>query len=312
MGRRPASFTRVAQPVRTLWQRFAFTALILAAFALMLLGKADIVVVNRLQVAAVDAVAPILDALSHPAAAVSRGIETLASLRDLQAENERLKEENGRLKQWLHVATLLETENKALKRLTHYAGPPPVSFISARVIAEAGGPFVRSALLNVGRRNGVRRGQAVVSEDGLVGTIVEVGELHARMLLVTDLNAQIPVLLGASRDPGIMVGDNSNQPRILYLPQNSIVSPGDVVISSGHGGMIPPGIAVGTISAVTESGIRVKPVVDWSHLEYVKVLDFQLEGVIPGPMDPPPFTVLAPDPEPSLVERLGVTRGKSE
>lgn len=312
MGRRPASFTRVAQPVRTLWQRFAFTALILAAFCLMLLGKADIVVVKRLQVAAVDAVAPILEVLSHPAAAVSRGVEAVVSLKDLHAENERLKEENRRLKQWQHVASLLETENKALKRLTRQVAPPPQAFISARVIAESGGPFVRSALLNVGRRNGARRGQAVVSESGLAGSIVEVGELHSRMLLVTDLNAQIPVLLGTSRDPGIMVGDNTNQPRILYLPQNSIVSPGDVVVSSGHGGMMPPGIPVGTVSSVTEAGIRVKPVVDWTHLEFVKVLDYRMEGVIPGPMDPPPFTVLAPDPAPSLVERLGVSRGKPE
>ncbi|WP_420405604.1 rod shape-determining protein MreC [Nisaea sp.] len=312
MGRRPASFSRVAQPVRTLWQRFAFTALVLAAFGLMLLGKADIVMVKRVQVAAVDAMAPILEALSHPAAAVSKGVSTVVSLRDLHAENERLREENSRLKQWQHVANLLESENKALKRLTRHVGPPPASYISARIIAEAGGAFVRSALLNVGRRNGVRRGQAVISEDGLAGTIVEVGELHARMLLITDLNAQIPVLLGAARDPGIMVGDNTNLTRVLYLPQNSVVSPGDLVISSGHGGMMPAGIPVGTVSAVTESGIRIKPVVDWTHLEFVKVVDYRMQGVIPGPMDPPPFTVLAPDPEPSLVERLGVTRGKTE
>lgn len=312
MGRRPASFSRVAQPVRTLWQRFAFTALVLAAFGLMLLGKADIVVVKRLQIAAVDAVAPILDALSHPAAAVSKGVETVISLRDLHAENERLREENGRLKQWQHVAHLLESENKALKRLTNHVGPPPVSYISARVIAEAGGPFVRSALLNAGRHSGVRRGQGVVSEDGLAGTIVEVGELHARMLLVTDLNAQIPVLIGAAREPGILVGDNTNHPRILYLPQNSRVSPGDLVISSGHGGMLPAGLPVGTVSSVSETGIRVKPVVDWTHLEFVRIVDYQMQGVIPGPMDPPPFTVLAPDPEPTLVERLGVTRGKTD
>ena len=312
MGRRPASFSRVAQPVRTLWQRFAFTALVLAAFGLMLLGKADIVVVKRLQIAAVDAVAPILEALSHPAAAVSKSVETVISLRDLHAENERLREENGHLKQWQHVANLLESENKALKRLTHHVGPPPASYISARVIAEAGGPFVRSALLNAGRRNGVRRGQGVVSEDGLAGTIVEVGDLHSRMLLVTDLNAQIPVLIGGAREPGILVGDNTNHPRILYLPQNTRVSPGDLVISSGHGGMLPNGLPVGTVSSVSESGIHVKPVVDWTHLEFVRIVDYLMQGVIPGPMDPPPFTVLAPDPEPTLVERLGVTRGKTD
>ena len=312
MGHRPVSFSRVAQPVRTLWHRFALTALVLAAFGLMLLGKADIVMVKRLHIAAVDAVAPILDAISHPSAAVSKGVEKVLSLRDLYAENEHLRQENLRLKQWQHVAHLLESENKALKRLTKHVGPPPVSYVSARVIAEAGGPFVRSALLSAGHRNGVRRGQAVVSEDGLAGTIVDVGELHSRMLLVTDLNAQIPVLIGAAREPGIMVGDNTNQPRILYLPQNNMVSPGDLVISSGHGGMLPAGLPAGTVSSVSEASIRIKPLVDWIHLEFVRIVNYSMQGVIPGPMDMPPFTVLAPDPKPTLVERLGASRGQSD
>ena len=152
----------------------------------------------------------------------------------------------------------------------------------------------------------------MVSEDGLAGMIVDVGELHSRMLLVTDLNAQILVLIGAAREPGITVGDNTNQPRILYLPQNNMVSPGDLVISSGHGGMLPAGLPVGTVSSVSEASTRIKPLVDWTHLEFVRIVNYAMQGVIPAPMDAPPFTVLAPDPEPTLVERLGVSRGQSD
>lgn len=309
MGRRPASFSRVAQPVRSLWHRFAFTALILGAFALMLIGKADIYLINRLQVAVVDATAPILDALSRPAASVSKAVDSVVDLRDMHQEIAILREENARLKQWLHVAHKLEAENKALRKLTRHVGPQPANYITARIIADVGGPFVRSALLNAGKRNGVRRGLAVMSEDGLVGSVVEVGEFHARVLLITDLNAQIPVVIENSRDPGIMVGDNTNQTRILYLPQNSSVAPGDRVVTSGHGGVFAPGLPIGVVSTVGESGVKVKPVVDWTHLEYVRLVDYQLNGVVPATDDLPPFTVLAPDPEPSLVERLGVGRG---
>lgn len=283
MARRPATFSKVAQPVRSLWHRFAFSALVLAAFAIMLLGKADVLIVDRIKVAVTDATVPILEVLSEPAGSVARTIEKIQEFRDLHTQLEILKTENQRLRQWRHVATGLEAENRALRRLNHFVPPPVASFIAGRVIGNSGGPFVRSVLVNAGRKQGARRGLAAMSGTGLVGVVVEVGGLYSRILLVTDLNSQIPVVVQTTRDPGVLSGDNSNRPNLLFLPQNARVSTGDPVVTSGEGGVLPAGLPVGVITAISEAGVRVKPVVDWDRLEYVRLLDYRLEGVVKVP-----------------------------
>ena len=284
----------VITPVRSLWQRFAYALLIAAAFSLMLLGKAEVLLVERARVALTDAFTPLLEVLSRPAASVTEMADRVARWRDMEATIQRLEEENARLRRWQFAATRLDAENLALRRLSKFVPPPQPNFISARVIADAGGAFVRSVLINVGERQGVRRGLAVVSGEGLAGSVVEVGLLHARVLLVTDLNAQIPVFIESSRDPAVLVGDNSNQLRLLYLPQNAKVSPGDRVVTSGHGGVFPPGLPVGMVTSISEAGVRVKPVVDWTHLEFVRVLDYNLRGVVGAPDGPPAFSALPP------------------
>lgn len=293
MAKRPGSFTSVAQPVRSLWSRFAFGLLLAAAFGLMLLGKADVILVEKLRTTVSDALGPVLEVASRPAASISDAAESLRELRDIRAENSRLRIENARLERWQHVARRLEAENRALRAVTNYIPPPTAGFITARVIADAGGAFVRSALINAGRAEGIRPGLAAVSGEGLVGGVVETGEHHARVLLITDLNSQIPVLVERTRDPAVLVGDNTRAPDLQYLPQNARILPGDRVVTSGHGGVFPAGLAVGVVTLVEERKIEVQPFVDWNRLEYVRLLDFGLEGVVrPGRGETPTFGLM--------------------
>jgi rod shape-determining protein MreC len=282
MASRPVSFTRVAQPVRSLWHRFAYLTLVFAAFGLMLLGKADVVIVERARVAVTDTVVPILEVLSEPAGSVTRALDKIEEFRDLHGEVERLKTENTQLRQWRHVATGLQAENHALRRLTHFVPPASPKVISGRAISNSGGPFVRSILVNAGSRQGVRRGLAAVSGSGFVGVVVEVGDHHSRVLLMTDLNSQIPVVVQTSRDPGVLSGDNSNRPRLLFLPQNAHVSTGDPVVTSGEGGVLPAGLPVGVITAISESGVHVKPIIDWDRLEFIQFLDYRIAVPVDG------------------------------
>jgi rod shape-determining protein MreC len=280
MARRTATFSKLTQPVRSLWQRFAFSALVLAAFALMLLGKADIIIIERARVAVADAVVPILEVLSEPASSLTRVLDKISEFRYLHSKFERLKQENQQLRQWRHVATGLQAENRALRRLTHFVPPNSPKVITGRAISNAGGPFVRSILVNVGSRQGVRRGLAAVSGTGFVGMVVEVGERHSRVLLMTDLNSQIPVVVQTTRDPGVLSGDNSDRPRLLFLPQNAHISTGDPVVTSGEGGVLPAGLQVGVITAISDAGVRVKPLVDWDRLEFVRFLDYRVDGMV--------------------------------
>jgi rod shape-determining protein MreC len=262
--------------------------LILVSMMFIVLGKADVLLFDRLRVAVADTAAPVFQIVAQPAATVAAGVRHIEGIFDLYRENERLREENGRLLQWQEVARRLQAENAELRNLTKFSAADTERFVSAQVIANAGGAFARNVLINAGTRDGVTRGQAAVTGDGLVGRVAEVGERAARILLLTDLNSRIPVMLDTSRERAVLAGDNSDQPRLLYLSANVALAPGERIVTAGAGGVFPPGLPVGVVAAVDGGIVRVEPYAELTRLEYVRVVDFGLTGVLPQSAVPLP------------------------
>ncbi|MCH7554688.1 MAG: rod shape-determining protein MreC [Proteobacteria bacterium] len=272
-------------------QRFAFALLVSASIGILVLGRVDSQFVERLRTGVTDGMAPILQAMSQPTATAAAIVGDIRAMADLYGENERLRGANERLLQWQAVARGLEQENLAYRDLLNLVDDPRPAFITARVIGDAGGAFVRTVLLNAGTDDGVRVGQAAVNAEGLVGRVVEAGRRSARILLLTDLNSRIPVVVELTRVPAILAGDNSDHPRLAFTPVNALFEPGERIVTSGHGGMLPPGLPVGEVVSSVGGVARVRPYVEWSALEYLRVLDFTLPGVLPetrtaGPAGP--------------------------
>lgn len=264
-------------------QRFALVVLVAASFGLMLLGKADTVAVERLRTSVADMVAPVLDIVSRPAATVADAVEAFRDLAALHEENARLRAENEALLRWQMVARRLEAENDALKSLENYVPAPEASYVSARVVADTGGAFAHSLLVLAGRGDGIRKGQAVMTGEGLVGRIAEVGGRTSRVLLITDINSRVPVMVGDGRQRAIMAGENTDRPRLIYLPANAGVVPGDLVSTSGAAGAFPQGLPVGVVASVEDGVVRVAPYVQRDRLEMVRALDYGLDGILaPG------------------------------
>lgn len=285
MNDRSRPVSRLATPMRGVAQRFAYVGLVGAAFALMLLGKIDTVLVERVRAGVVDALAPIMDVASQPLDAIRQGIDEGQALLNVRAENARLRDQNRQLLRWQAAARKLEDENRQLRSLLHVKGQRAASFITARVIADTGGTFAHSLILNAGSSDGVRKGEAVMTGAGLVGRVQETGRRSARILLLTDLNSRIPVQVESTRTRAILAGNNTDRPRLIDLPPGSVVSPGERIVTSGDAGAFPPGLAVGTIASVSDNSIAVQPFVDRSRLEYVSVLDYGLGGIITA-LDP--------------------------
>lgn len=280
MAKRPGTVIRLATPLKAWAQRFVFVLVAGAAFGVMLLGKADVALVERVRSAVQDAVAPLLGALSRPVATINGIIDYASEMASLRAENEALRAENARLQQWQIQARELMDENGRLRDLLNFAPDPSARFVSARVIGDQGGAFVRSLLLSAGSDEGVRKGQAVMTGDGLVGRVAEVGGRSSRVLLLTDINSRIPVLVGPQRNRAVLVGDNSAEPDLEYLGTDARPAAGDYVITSGSGGVLPAGLPVGVVSRVSGGVVSVAPFVDWDHLEAVRIVDFGLPGLI--------------------------------
>lgn len=268
--------------LRLLAQRFAFLSLILASFGLMIVGKADTSLMERLRLGVSDALAPILEVVFRPASTIADVVNGVRELGSLRTDNARLREENARLMHWQTVARHLDTENQALHSQLNFIPDPDPSFITTRVIGDTGGAFVHSMLLNTGSLDGVRKGQAVIAGEVMVGRIAEVGQRSARVLLLTDINSHLPVMLEGSRAKAILTGDNTDRPRLNYLSPNANAAPGDRVVTSGHGGVFPPGMPIGVVSSVQDGVARVEPFVHRHQLEYVTVVDYGLAGILPS------------------------------
>lgn len=276
---------RFAAPLKALAQRFSFLLLVLASIGLMMVGKIDAVLVDTVRARVTDAFVPILDAFSRPAATAARFVESLVEYQNVYEENQRLRTENARLLQWRQAALRLESENNSLRTLLKFKPEPGLTYITARVIATPGGSFVRTLVVTAGHRDGVRKGQAAIAGAGMVGRVIEVGEWSSRILLITDINARIPVSVESSRLRAVMAGDNSDQPRLLYLPPESPVAVGDRVVTSGHGGLFPAGIPIGVVASVGERGIKVQPLAELGRIEHLRLVDF---GLGSGPIETEP------------------------
>jgi rod shape-determining protein MreC len=273
-------FEVVAGQVRSAMQRFALGLLVIAAFGIMLVGKADTVLVEHARVVALDLASPVLEAIARPVAAANRAIADLKEFASLRQENARLREENARLLAWQTAARRLENENEGLRGLANFREGPEASFITARLVGDSVSAYVRGALLNVGRKAGVGHGQAVVTGEGLAGRIAEVGDNSARVLFVTDVNSRLPVVIERTRERAIVSGDNSLQLRLTLLQSVAGVQRGDRIITSGHGGSFPVGIPIGEVVETSEGSVRVRPYADFSRLEFVRVVDYAVPGLV--------------------------------
>lgn len=265
---------------RVVAQWLAYAVLILAASAAMLLGKADTVLVDRVRIQFADVVAPALDTMSR---AVDRATDAAADVHrwfGLAEENAALRQEREGLLQWQAVAQRLETENSELKRLLNLVVEPQARFVTARVVADPSGAFAHSLLVYAGQRDGVDKGQIVVSGEGLVGRIAAAATRVSRVLLISDLNSRVPVLVGADEVRAILAGDNSGRPKLIHLDPGATVAPGDRVVTSGVTDAFPPGLPVGVVVSVDDRDVRVAPFVQQGRLEFVRVVDHGLPALV--------------------------------
>ncbi|HJM60262.1 MAG TPA: rod shape-determining protein MreC [Alphaproteobacteria bacterium] len=276
MARRTrGSLIRVAVPIKALTHRFGLFLLLLSAMALMIVSRVDPDTAVDLRNGVVDTTEPILDALSRPVESSNRIVAEIDSMLTLREENAELRLAIDRLKRWELVARRMEAENAALRGLLNLRIESKPSFVTARVIGDSGNAYVRTLLANVGAVDGIVQGQAAITGEGMAGRVVEVGRRASRVLLVTDLNSRIPVVIESTRQRAVLTGDNTDTARLAFLPRDAQVTVGARVITSGHGGVLMPGLPVGVVSSITDGVVRVQPLADLGRIEYVRLVAWE-------------------------------------
>lgn len=271
---------RLSIPVRQALAKLTLPVLIAAAFGLMLLGKADALLAERARMALADALAPIYGVVAQPMQTLQAGVSNARELLSVYTENARLRDENERLRKWQAVALALDAENAMLKANLRWVPEPTPSYITARVVADAGGVYARAVLLSLGPNHGIGKGQIALDDRGLVGRVTEIGTRSARVLLLTDMNSRIPVILEQSRARAMLIGTNGPRPRLMHWPEGMMPAEGERIVTSTEAGAFPAGLPVGTVHYTANNVPEVETAARLDKLEIIRLFDYGLKGVV--------------------------------
>lgn len=269
---RKSSAQSIAISPRVWLGRLSLMLLILASIALIVVSRTSPQLRSALSTPITDSVAPTLDLLSQPKDAISRLRGWIGTFTNVYAQNAALREANARLMQWQNVATQLEAENAALRELLHYSSDDKLTFTTAKVISDRAGPLSRTVLLNAGAYLGMAEGQPVINGDGLVGRVIETGNHSSRVLLLSDINSRVPVVTTQSRERSIASGDNSDLLTLLYLADDTKITVGEKLVTSGDGDTVPAGLPVGEVVKIDNGVVKVRPYANWFRLNYVSAI----------------------------------------
>ncbi len=256
------------KPIR----RILVGGLVLVLFSLFLLWRIDSPRVDRFRAALIDKIVPSFSWALVPVTKAASMVEGFQSYNHLYEQNQELRRELLRMKSWKEAALQLEQENAKLLDLNKVRLDPKLTFITGVVLADSGSPFRQSVLLNIGERDGIVNGWATTDGLGLVGRISGVGRTSSRVILLTDSNSRIPVTIQPSGQKALLYGDNTSAPPLEFLETPELVRPGDRVVSSGDGGVFPPGLLVGRVALGPNRKLRVRLSADYERLEFLRVL----------------------------------------
>lgn len=284
-------------PSRTSGERFTILVLVIVGVALLMVGRTDPQVFDDIKAKVMVVMAPVLDTVAEPVRKVRDWRQSLARLSTVYDDNERLRAENQELRAKAEQADRLARVVERYQALLNVQVDPRIDYLTARVIGDSGGPFARSIVINAGHNDDLREGQGVVDANGLVGRIVTTGPKAARVLLLTDVTSRIPVQVEPGDLRALVSGDGSGSPTLVYLPPGAEVHRGDRVATSGDGGLIPPGITVGTVSDPGGDGTpaRIALASGVDALDFVRVLRYDLPLDAEG-SDAPMIPLLPPPP----------------
>jgi len=260
-------------------QRSLYFGLIIITFLIMFIGKADLAIIKKINIIIADLSSPIISSISNQTKIVGNSFNYLSNTASLKEENKNLYLENMKLKKYEILSNMYESENLLLKNQLNLVPQKIPNFITARAISAPGNIFAHSLLINSGRSAGIEKGNAVLFNGMFIGQIVSVGNNSSRVLLISDVNSMIPVVVSNNRIPSILIGENLILPSLKFLPNNVKLNQGSIVQTSGHGGLLPAGLPIGTVVKHSSEKNYVKPLIDLNLIDYLQVLLWRADGV---------------------------------
>ena len=235
--------------------------------------------------AALDATSPITGALSEVGATTKGLVGGAGDYWDAASQNGKLKRERAALRRQLIRAQAILQENRQLKAALNLREQRQESVAAGRIVGSSFESPRRFAVLSVGRSDGVAPGMPVRTADGLVGRVVEAGRIASRVLLVSDRSNIVPARILRGGIPVISTGrgDGTVDIRPLEVGRNPFRR-GDIIITSGTGGLYPPLIPIARVVRLDDDGALGLPIADPSQASF---------AIVERPFEPEALAVAA-------------------
>ena len=228
-------------------QRFSLIVLVILSIILIFFESIDAKPLNYARYFIKDTIYRGTLIVSTPGKSFGNFIDNIKEHINLYEDYDRLKEENIKLKNNISKKDFLELENAQLRKLIDEQVVSSSNLLSARVMLDKQSPYLNSFIINMGGNKNIKNGMAVMHGENFVGRIVDVNFFSSRVLLISDLNSKIPVVIEPSAHHAILTGHGSNQPTLEYLPEKNTIQDGDKVYTSGKEGLFSPGIPIGEV-----------------------------------------------------------------
>ena len=256
-------------------QRFSLLSLIFFSIIFLILGSFNFKIINYVKIGITEIVYRSSFIVSVPEHLIKDSYLTIQNHNKLYKENEKIKSELEILKakDLLNEFTILE--NQRLKKIVDDYLVKSDTII-AKVLSDKGSPFLRSIIINKGSKQKINLGMAVMDGAYIVGKVVEVNYLSSRVLLLSDLNSKIPVIIEPNAVFSILSGTGKDYGVIQYSKKYEDIKNESVIYTSGAGNLFKAGIPIGRMNINNlNDEKKVEFFSDFSQLKFVKVVSFK-------------------------------------
>ena len=299
------------------WAVMGVVALVCIVAALLFLGdrREEVDSSGYANRAGFDSVAGFPDkVLAYPIHKIGDGTNWFDDYFFAIRENRKLKMKVTELTQYRDLYIEEKDINTRYEKLLNLRTEPPVETVTARSVAVSRGPFANNRLIDAGSNKKISFGNPVITDQGLIGRIVGVSPDVSRVLMVTDITSNVPVMILRSDARAMMRGDGGGYPKLEWVRGKDSVKAGDQILSSGDGGIFPRGLPVGEAVKGVDNVWRVRLYSNRSAIDFVKVLLFKDFSQLPNAdtiLRAPPVSDVLPPPALPAVQSAVSSSGAS-
>ena len=256
-------------------QKFSLGGLILFSIFLIFLSKFNIKTVDYIRLAIKEGIYRLSFVASIPEQQIRNTSILIKNHFKMYEDYDELKDNYKYLEGRQYNVEYLQSENVRLKKIIdEYI--IDTDKVVAKVLLDKNSPFLKSIILNKGSKENIKLGMAVLDGEYLIGKVVEVNYLTSRALLISDLNSKIPVIIEPNSTLSILSGSGKNFGQIQYVKDDDNIQIGNIVYSSGSGGIFKSGIPIGKVIFDEKSQSKVIDFFsDLSQLTFVKLISFE-------------------------------------